>query len=92
MTFRLAVAAAAAILSVSSSASAQVLMHRDVSLHMALTIAQTALEECGGNVSVAVVDRAGRVRVMLQGDSANPHNPELARRKAYTARTFRQPS
>ena len=92
MTFRLAVAAAAAILTASSSASAQVLMHRDVSLRMALTIAQTALEECGGDVSVAVVDRAGRVRVMLQGDSANPHNPELARRKAYTARTFRQPS
>ena len=44
------------------------------------------------SVSVAVVDRAGRLRVFLQGDNANPHNSELARRKAYTARTFRQPS
>jgi uncharacterized protein GlcG (DUF336 family) len=37
---------------------------------------------------VAVLDHAGRVRVLLQSDSANPHNLELARRKAYTARTF----
>jgi uncharacterized protein GlcG (DUF336 family) len=93
MTFRLAaIAAAAAILSVSSSGSAQVLTQRDVSLRMALTIAETALAECGLNASVAVVDRAGRLRVFLQGDNANPHNIELARRKAYTARTFRTPS
>src|ERR1700730_5170264 len=32
--------------------------------------------------------RAGRVRVFVQGDGAAPHNIELARRKAYTARTF----
>ena len=40
------------------------------------------------HVSVAIVDRAGRLRVFLQGDNAAPHNIELARRKAYTARTF----
>lgn len=70
---------------------AQVLMQRDVSLHMALTIAETAVAECektGNSVSVAVVDRAGRLRVFLQGDKAAPHNIELAQRKAYTARTF----
>ncbi|MBI4485711.1 MAG: heme-binding protein, partial [Acidobacteria bacterium] len=89
MLFRLAAAAAAAILSVPVLTSAQVLMQRDVSLKMALAIATTALEECGGTASVAVVDRAGRIRVLLQGDTASPHNPELARRKAYTARTFR---
>ena len=59
---------------------------------MALTIAEAALAECGINTSVAVVDRAGRLRVLLQGDGASLHNPELARRKAYTARTFRQTS
>jgi uncharacterized protein GlcG (DUF336 family) len=83
---------AAAILSVSSIVEGQVLMNRDVSLRMALTIAEAALAECGVTTSVAVVDRAGRVRVLLQGDNASPHNMELARRKAYTARTFRQPS
>ena len=72
--------------------SAQVLTERDVSLRMALTIAETALEQCGVKTSVAVVDRAGRLRVFLQGDGASPHNLELARRKAYTALTFRQTS
>src|SRR5215467_11916935 len=92
MSFRLAAATAAAILSAASFGRAQVLTQRDVSLRMALVIAEAALAECGVNTSVAVVDRAGRLRVFLQGDNANPHNIELARRKAYTARTFRQPS
>jgi uncharacterized protein GlcG (DUF336 family) len=93
MSFRLAAGAAiGALMVVSGAAGAQVLMQRDVSVRMALTIAEAALAECGGSTSVAVVDRAGRLRVFLQGDNANPHNIELARRKAYTARTFRQPS
>lgn len=74
-----------------SGSVAQVLMQRDVSLHMALTVAEAAIAECeknGNDVSVAVVDRAGRLRVFLQGDKAAPHNIELAQRKAYTARTF----
>jgi uncharacterized protein GlcG (DUF336 family) len=93
MSFRLVAAAALAVLTVvPTTASAQVLVQRDVSLRMALAIAEAALAECGDRTSVAVVDRAGRLRVFLQGDNANPHNIELARRKAYTARTFRQPS
>ena len=75
--------------------NAQIITHRDVGVRMGLTIAVGALDQCeadGNSVSVAVVDRAGRLRVFLQGDNANPHNIELARRKAYTARTFRQPS
>jgi len=72
-------------------ASAQVITHRDVGVRMGLAIAVAALDQCeqdGNSVSVAVVDRAGRLRVFLQSDKANPHNIELARRKAYTARTF----
>lgn len=92
MSFRLASVTAAAIFSVSSAVDAQVLTNRDVSVRMALTIAEAALAECGTNTSLAVVDRAGRVRLLLQGDNASPHNMELARRKAYTARTFRQAS
>ena len=91
MSFRLAVAAAvAAIIVVPGFAGAQVLTERDVSVRMALTIAETALTECGGHVSVAVVDRVGRLRVFLQGDGAQPSNIELARRKAYTAQTFKR--
>jgi uncharacterized protein GlcG (DUF336 family) len=75
----------------SSAGIAQVLMQRDVSLKMGLKIAEAAIAECdkaGNSVSVAVLDRAGRLRVFLQGDKAAPHNIELAQRKAYTARTF----
>ncbi|HEY2230178.1 MAG TPA: heme-binding protein [Xanthobacteraceae bacterium] len=93
MSFRLAAAAAvAAIIAVPGSAGAQVLMEKNVSVKMALTIAETALAECGERVSVAVVDRAGRLKVFLQGDGAAPHNIELARRKAYTAETFGRPT
>ena len=93
MSFRLAAAAAvAAIIVVPGSAGAQVLTEKNVSVKMALTIAETALAECGDQVSVAVVDRTGRLRVFLQGDGAAPHNIELARRKAYTAETFGRPS
>jgi uncharacterized protein GlcG (DUF336 family) len=89
MLLRLAAAAAvAAIVGAPAGAGAQVLMEHDVSVKMGLAIAETALAECGTRVSVAVVDRAGRLRVFLQGDNAAPHNIELARRKAYTARTF----
>jgi uncharacterized protein GlcG (DUF336 family) len=93
MSFRFATAVTVALMVMSpSSGSTQVLTERDVSVHMALTIAETALAQCGARTSVAVVDRAGRLRVFLQGDAASPHNLELARRKAYTALTFRQTS
>lgn len=83
-----AVALAAGTLTI---ANAQVITHRDVGVRMGLVVAVAALDQCeaqGNHVSVAVVDRAGRLRVFLQSDRANPHNLELARRKAYTARTF----
>lgn len=92
MPIRAAVLAAAILAIVPHISHAQLITHRDLSLKMALTIAQSALEVCGDTTSIAVVDRAGRVRVLLEGDNASPHNAELARRKAYTARTFRTPS
>jgi uncharacterized protein GlcG (DUF336 family) len=92
MSFRFAAAAAVAVTLASGSAHAQALVEHDVSLKMALDIAQAALAECGTTTSIAIVDRAGRLRAFLQGDNASPHNIELARRKAYTARTFRMPS
>jgi len=81
-------AAAAVLVTFAGAAPAQVLMEKNVSVRMALTIAETALSECGVRSSVAVVDRAGRLRVFLQGDGAAPHNIELSQRKAYTAATF----
>src|SRR5947207_4355810 len=87
-----AVAAVAAIIAMPGSAGAQVLTEKNISIRMAMQIAETALTECTPRVSVAVLDRAGRMRVFLQGDNASPHNLELARRKAYTALTFRRTS
>ena len=71
------------------------LTQHTVSLSMALSMAQEAMAKCtrdGFNVSVVVVDRAGDSVVLLRNDRANPHNAELARRKAYTARTFHRSS
>ena len=80
----------------SSTVFAQgVVTQKNVSLAMAQTIAQAALAQCesmGFKVSVAVVDRGGLTIVMLRGDGAGLHTPEGAERKAYTARTFSQPS
>ena len=71
-----------------------VITERNISLAMARALADAALEcrKGGQGVSVAVVDRSGRVRLLISGDGAPPHGMELARRKAYTARTFRQTS
>jgi uncharacterized protein GlcG (DUF336 family) len=74
---------------------AQVQTERDITWKLGLAIAQGAIEACAKNnvaITVAVVDRAGRVRVFIAPDNPSPHNFELARRKAYTARTFRRPS
>ena len=66
---------------------------RNVSMNVARVIIDAALEECaksGYKVVVTVVDRAGELKAMQRHDGTNPHNIELSRRKAYTARTFRQ--
>jgi uncharacterized protein GlcG (DUF336 family) len=69
----------------------QVLMERNISLQLARTIGDAAIAACkadGYDVTVAVVDRSGDLKLLLRSDSSNPHNADLARRKAYTARTF----
>ena len=65
---------------------------RNMSLAMAKTIAEGALEACkskGYSTAVAVVDRAGQVMVILRDEKATAQHVEMARRKAYTARMFR---
>src|ERR1700747_17549 len=73
-------------------AQAQLLTHRDLSYAMAKTIAETAINSCGAKgyaVSAVVVDRDGETIVAMRADNAGPHTMENARRKAYTARSFR---
>jgi uncharacterized protein GlcG (DUF336 family) len=76
-------------------ASAQLLVRKDLTFAIAKTIAEASIEACksrGYNVSAVVVDRAGETIVAMRGDNASPHTMENARRKAYTARSFRQPT
>jgi uncharacterized protein GlcG (DUF336 family) len=78
-----------------ATAGAQgVISERNISAPLARAIADAAMD-CttnGAGLSVAVVDRAGAIRVLLRGDGSPPMGAELSRRKAYTARTFRRPS
>jgi uncharacterized protein GlcG (DUF336 family) len=78
-----------------TSANAQLLTHKDISLAMATTMAMTAIESCKGqgyNVSVHVLGRDGEVIIGLRNELAGPATMENSMKKAYTARTFRIPS
>src|SRR6202047_1946553 len=84
--------AATLVLTLAAPASAQLLQHKDLSLSVALAIADGALDACkamGYAASVAVVDRGGDTLVALRGGGYSPHTVENARRKAYTANTFK---
>jgi uncharacterized protein GlcG (DUF336 family) len=59
---------------------------------IAVKLAQAALEGCraeGAQVAVAVVDRFGVLQALIRDRFAGPHTPDTARRKAYTAASFR---
>jgi uncharacterized protein GlcG (DUF336 family) len=90
LTCRAVLVGAACLVAV--PASAQLIQRKDLSYAMAKTIAENALEDCrakGYPVAVVVVDRGGDTMVALRNDDAGPHTMENARRKAYTARTFK---
>jgi uncharacterized protein GlcG (DUF336 family) len=92
MSRMLLLAVSGALSTVFSLGHAQLLTHRDLSYGMAKTIAETAIDSCaakGYAVSAVVVDRDGEVIVAMRADNAGPHTMENARRKAYTARSFR---
>ena len=84
---------AAALMLTTATAQAQgVVTQKILSLGLAKTIAEAALVECktkGFATSVAVVDRAGQLLVVLRDEAASAQTAEMARRKAYTARMFR---
>lgn len=63
-----------------------------LTLDTALELAQATLADCrqkGYQVAVSVVDRFGNVQVILRDRFAGPHTSETARRKAWTAVSFR---
>ena len=80
------------VLSPAAVVAQGVVMQKSLSLGLAKTIAEAALAECkskGFATSVAVVDRAGQLMVLLRDENATAQTAEMSRRKAYTARMFR---
>ena len=72
-----------------------VVLQKNLSLGMAKAIAEGAIAACkakGFSTSVAVIDRAGQVMVILRDEQASAQTVDMARRKAYTARMFRMPT
>ena len=79
----------------SSSANAQLVASKDMSVTMAVTIATTAIQTCkaqGYNVSAHVLGRGGEILVSMRGDDTGPHTLENSFKKAWTARATRAPS
>jgi uncharacterized protein GlcG (DUF336 family) len=73
----------------------QTLNQKNVSMEQAVQIVQAAIEFCKESdprISIAVLDRDGLVRLLVRTSGAQPHNLDLARRKAYTAKTFKMSS
>jgi uncharacterized protein GlcG (DUF336 family) len=86
--------AVAAVLSLPAGAQG-IVTEKNISLALAQTIANAAIAQCrtmGYKISVTVVDREGLPMVMLRDDGAGLSTPEGSDRKAYTARSFSQPS
>ena len=66
-----------------------------LSLDMAMSIAQGALEKCRASnwkCGVAVLDASGAPLIMLHDDGAMLHRWDISRKKAYTALLYRRPS
>jgi uncharacterized protein GlcG (DUF336 family) len=86
-------AVAAVACTLAAPAGAQLLDHKDLSYDIARTIAEGAIAACkdrGYATSAVVVDRDGETLIAMRGDRTGPHSMENARRKAYTALTFKQ--
>ena len=95
LAHRLGFAAIACLCAAPLPASAALIMRKDLSHDMALAVAEGAMQAClakGYATSAVVVDRDGETLVAMRGDGAGPHTLENARRKAYTANTFKMPT
>ena len=75
-----------------ASAQDALVSFKVLSPETAMKAAQAALDSCraeGYQVSVVVVDRFGVAQVLIRDRFAGPHTPSTARRKAWTAVSFR---
>jgi uncharacterized protein GlcG (DUF336 family) len=90
--------AAVALLSVTQAAARAeqgLIVHKAISLDMAMSMAQGSLEKCrslGYKCAVTVLGATGRTIIAFEDDGANLHRFDIARKKAYTALVYRRPS
>ena len=71
------------------------IVHKALSLDMAMAITQGALEKCRAQnyqCAVTVLDATGRTMIALQDDGAQLHRFDVSHKKAYTALVYRKPS
>jgi uncharacterized protein GlcG (DUF336 family) len=88
-------AAALVLCTCAAMAQTTLVTERSISVNAAMELATAALEACrkhGSQVTITVLDHAGRTKVVLRDDGSNPHSVEHSFRKAYTALTYRMPS
>jgi uncharacterized protein GlcG (DUF336 family) len=72
--------------------SQEVIMQKAISLDLAHAIAQAALDDCRSHnyhPAIVVIDASGAIKVLLRDDGSGPQNADTARRKAFTALTFK---
>ncbi len=73
-------------------ARAELPVHHVLPQALAVELAQASIDACvakGYPESAVVVNAAGETIVAIRGDGSAPHTVENARRKAYTAMSFR---
>jgi len=92
MRAKLGVAAALILSAGGAQADDPFVAYKALKPELALAAAQAAMTHCrdeGYQVGVAVVDRFGMLQVFLRDQYAGAHVEETARRKAWTAASFR---
>ncbi|MFW9078994.1 GlcG/HbpS family heme-binding protein [Pseudomonas sp. P2757] len=90
MTVKYLLASLAISLSSGAFAAPELPRHADLDLKNARLLADMAMENCSGTVSV--LDRGGNLLVTLRGDGIGPHNTAASQRKAYTALSTKTPT
>jgi uncharacterized protein GlcG (DUF336 family) len=90
-------AAIAVIATAAGDASAEqgLLIHKALSLDMAMAMSRGSIEKCradGYHCAVTVLDASGRTIIAFQDDGAALHVLDVSHKKAYTALVYRRPS
>src|SRR6516165_11268279 len=70
-------------------------VEKNVSMALSMAIMQGVLDQRakdGYKVSVVIIDKGGNVAASVRSDGTPPHTMDVARMKAYTARTRNQTS